>query len=102
MINTDLTIMDYMITISGSLILILLGGIGYFLRQFAISVKDLKFTVDQLRIVLSVEQEKIHNIKETVSTSLVNIDTKLTGMSIKIDQHDRDITVLKTIHSDKI
>ena len=100
--QTDLTVMDYMVTISGTLILLLLGGIGYFLRQFASSVRDLKITVDQLRLVLSVEQEKIHNIKETLIASLSNVDIKLNVLNVKVDQHDKDITVLKTIHDGKI
>lgn len=96
--NTDLTVMDYMVTISGSIILLLLGGISYFLKQFATSVKDLKNTVEQLRLVLSVEQEKVNNIKETLLTSLTVVDGKLNFLSTKVDQHDKDITVLKTIH----
>jgi len=100
--QTDLTVMDYMVTISGSIILLLLGGISYFLRQFASSVKDLKSTVEQLRLVLSVEQEKVSNMKETLITSLTIMDTKLVSISNKVDQHEKDIVVLKTIHSDKI
>jgi hypothetical protein len=98
MINTELSLMDYMVTISGSLILILLGAIGYFLKQFAGSVKDLKSTVEQLRLVLSVEQEKVNHLRETLVASNAILDTKVTNLSTRVEQNTNDILVLKTMH----
>ena len=102
MINTSLSLMDYMVTISGSLILILLGAIGYFLRQFASSVKDLKSTVEQLRLVLSVEQEKINNIRETLTLSNVQLSSRINELSTKVEHNTSDIIVLKTMHDTNI
>jgi len=98
MINTELSLMDYMVTISGSLILILLGAIGYFLKQFASSVKDLKSTVEQLRLVLSVEQEKINNLRETLVSSNSVLENKVTILTDKVEKNTEDIVVLKTMH----
>jgi hypothetical protein len=88
--SIQFSLMDYMMSISGSLILLLLGTIGYFLKQFAISVKDLKATVDNLTVILSVEQERVKNTANNIEvlTDRVNI------IATKVDSIDKDVAIL--------
>ncbi len=99
MINSGLSIMDYIVTISGSLILVLLGAIGWFLKQFATSVKDLKSTVEQLRLVLSVEQEKVNNIKEVLTSSNNKLEDTFIDVYNRLDMVEKDVAILKFQHS---
>jgi len=88
---------DYLLSISGFIIITLLSGIAYFLRQFAISVTDLKVTVEGLQIMLSVEQEKIRNTKDTLESGIKDL-YNITGTLItKIDIIDKEVAVLKAL-----
>jgi len=91
--------MDLVLSISGALIAVMLGVIGYFLRQFSSTVTELKKAVDQLKIVVSVEQERLKNTKEILSSTATVIESRVSSLENTIDRHDRDITILKTIHN---
>jgi hypothetical protein len=81
----------YIITIAGALIVLLMGGISYFLREFAISVNNIKSTVDKLMIMISVEQEKVTNTRE----SLLSTDQKITILIDKLDELEKEINTIK-------
>ena len=91
--------MDLVLSISGALIAVMLGVIGYFLRQFSSTVTELKKAVDQLKIVVSVEQERLKNTKEILSSTATVIESRVSSLENIVDKHDRDITILKTIHN---
>lgn len=100
--QTGTTFMDYLLGISAFIITGLLSWVGYYLREFATTVKDLKTAVEQLRLVLSVEQEKTNNMKDMLTNSVNSLDNKVTSIENKVESHEKDIVILKTIHSDKI
>ena len=75
--------------------LIVLGGLIYFLKQFASSVNSLKIAVEELKIMFSTEKEKLNNAK----ASLVNIETSFTEIYNRIEVVERDLAVLKFQHS---
>lgn len=92
----QIQIMDYLLTISGSLILILLAIIGYFLSVFAVTVKDLKSIVEQLTVMLSVEQEKLRNFKDINERTHDSQSRDIEVLYNKVDQMEKDIIVLQT------
>lgn len=87
----EFSIMDYMLSISGTLILLMLGGMSYVVKQFASSVKDLKSVVQELKIMFSVEQERVRKNAEDmkVLTDRVNL------IATKLELLDKDVAVLK-------
>jgi len=89
--------MNYLLSISGFIIITLLSGIAYFLRQFAISVTDLKITVDDLRIMLSVEQEKVKNTKDVLDSNIKDLYNTMDNIVVKVDIIDKEVAVLKAL-----
>lgn len=90
--------MEYLLGISAFIISGLLTWVGYYLKEFATTVKDLKSAVEQLKVVLSVEQEKVNNLRETLLASNTALDGRINNLSTKVDQNTSDILVLKTMH----
>lgn len=78
--------------ISTGLTAALLTMVGFFLRQFYKSVKELANTVDELKVVVSVEGERVNNMKEYQKSS----DNSIEKICDKVDNHETRITVLET------
>jgi len=97
----DFSLVDYLLSISGFIIITLLSGIAYFLRQFAISVTDLKSTVEDLRIMLSVEQEKVKNTKDTLDSNIKDLYNTMDNIVVKVDIIDKEVAVLKALQRNK-
>ena len=93
--NVDITTITYILSIAGSLIIILLTVIGYLLKQFYISVKDLKVVVDQLKLVISVEQEKGRHITESIAAIKEIAESRLNSLTSRIDTIEKDIVAMK-------
>lgn len=77
-------------------ILILLGGLTYFLKQFASSVNNLKTAVEELRIMFSAEKEKLNSTKELLQNNNSIVETRLGDLEIITGQHSTDIAILKS------
>jgi len=97
----DFSLVDYLLSISGFIIITLLSGIAYFLRQFAISVTDLKSTVEDLRIMLSVEQEKVKNTRDTLDSNIKDLYNTMDTIIVKVDIIDKEVAVLKALQRNK-
>lgn len=93
--NVDITTITYILSIAGSLIIILLTVIGYLLKQFYISVKDLKVVVDQLKLVISVEQEKGKHIAESIAAIKEIAESRLNSLTNRVDIIEKDIVAMK-------
>jgi len=98
--TTEFTAMDYLLGISTFVLTGLLSWGGYYLKKFVSSVESLKTAVEKIGVLLAVEQVKADNLKETFTSSVTNLDTKITIIGNKVDQHEKDITILKTLHRD--
>jgi len=93
--EANISNLNFILSISGSLIIILLTIIGYLLKQFYVSVKDLKRAVDQLSIVLSVEQERGKHITESVISIKELAEGRLNNLTNRVDIMEKDVAVLK-------
>ena len=60
---------------------------------------DLKLTVEQLRLVLSVEQEKVNNIKEALNHSNAKSTSDFIEIYNRLDAVEKDVAILKFQHS---
>jgi hypothetical protein len=97
----EFSIMDYMLSISGTIILLLLSGIAFFLKQFASSVKDLKTTVDELSKMLYVAQERINNTKDSLNVSIDQLENNVSILTTKVDIIDKEVAILKVLQDNK-
>jgi len=75
---------------------VLLGVVGFFLKEFTQSVKDLRITVEELRIMLSVERERVSNLKDNITNNIIVIDEKVNATIDIVNDHSREIAILKT------
>lgn len=100
MIN-DIIPMDFLPSIPEILIMSLMGFIGYFLRDFARSVRDLKVTVENIQIMFSAEQEKIRNTRESLESIKDSLDTSFNEIYNRVDNIEKDVAVLKFQNSNK-
>lgn len=78
--------------ITTGLTAVLLGMVGFFLKKFYETVRELAGSVDSLKLVVSVEGEKVSNIRE--SQKLTNV--LLEKLHTKVDNHETRISVLET------
>jgi hypothetical protein len=75
---------------------IFLGAGSFFLKEFTQSVKALRLTVEELRIMLSVERERVSNLKDNITNNIVIIDEKVNATIDIVNDHTREIAILKT------
>ena len=76
--------MYYLLSAIGAFILVLLGIIGYFLKQHIHVVKDLTKSVNLLSTIVSVLDNKYKNI-------IVGCDQRYGGLNVRITTHGRRI-----------
>ena len=93
--QTGLTFTDVLIMGIG----LLLGIIGWFLRGFSQSVKELKLAVENLMTSVAVEQERVKHVKDTVSDFTNQLGSKVANITSQLEIHERDIAVLKTLQN---
>lgn len=90
--------MDLVLSISGALIAVMLGVIGWFLKRFSVTVDKLTDTVDDLKLIISIEQERLKNTKEVLQANSIATEARVNSLELIVNQHDKDIAVLKNIH----
>jgi hypothetical protein len=78
---------------------LLLGIIGWFLRGFSQSVKELKIAVEKLMTTVAVEQERVSNVKDTINDFSVQLSSRVSNIASQVDKHEKDIAVLKTLEN---
>ena len=76
--------MYYLLSAIGAFILLLLGIIGFFLKQHIAVVKDLTKSVNILSNIVSVLDNKYKNI-------IVGCDQRYGGLNLRITTHGRRI-----------
>ena len=89
-------VIDYIVTGGVGIITLLLTLVGYFLRVFGSSVKELKNAVDQLTVIVSVEKEKIRAIKESNEIEHALHDKEIDALLDRIDKVEKDVLVIIT------
>lgn len=94
----QLETMDLVLSASGALIALMLGVIGWFLKKFSTTVDKLTDTVDQLKLVISVEQERLKSTKEILQATTSATEARVSSLELIVNQHDKDIAVLKNIY----
>jgi len=102
LIQLNETLVSVGFTIIGAILLLFLGIIGYFLKEFGEGVKQLKDIVKELQITVSTEKNKAdsywkaceskHGLLEEI---LKGVNTRIDYHGIKLAEHDLDIAVIK-------
>lgn len=78
---------------------LLLGIIGWFLRGFSQSVKELKLAVENLMTTVAVEQERVKHVKDTVLEFGNQLGARVASITSQLEVHERDIAILKTLQN---
>jgi hypothetical protein len=86
---------ELLIGIAGSVIGILLIVIGFFLRQFIVSVNSLKEAIFDIKIIIESQKLELSNHKISCEARHTHIVQKMKGMDDQLSKHHDDITVLK-------
>ena len=79
---------------------ILLTIIGWFLKGFSHSVKELKTTVENIMTTVAVEQEKIKNVKDSISEFTTQLSNKVNNIGTMVDRHEKDIAILQILENE--
>ena len=85
-----------LLTIAGSVILVLLAVVGFFLKGFNQNVKSLENSSHKLETATSVLKEIITNMQGNCKERHNIIDKRLNDHSSRLDHHSKDIAVLKS------
>lgn len=93
----DINFTDLTLTAIGAVITILLTIIGYFLKIFGSSVTELKHAVDQLSIMVSVEKEKVKNIKESNEVEHALHDKDIESLYDRVDALEKEMIRIKIL-----
>lgn len=86
------------IAIAGTIILILLSVVGYFIQNNIKLTKNIQDTVVELKSLISLIQEKQMNDKDNLNDFKNITATRLNDHSKRLNEHDRELERLKVIH----
>ena len=98
-------VMNLVITIEASLIMILLGVVGYFARQIPRAIKGLESTANALQVSVEVQKSELRGMKEVNNTNHTELNKqiedqkqRLNNHSNRLINHNERITVLESKH----
>jgi len=84
-----------LLSISGSVILLLIGILGYFLKQNIAVLKNVTEALQSFREDYIQTKEKVSNMQEGCKDRHKIIDHRLNSHAKRLDQHEKDIAVLQ-------
>lgn len=84
-----------LLSVSGTIILLLLGIVGYFLRQNIDVIKDLKETIQDFREEYIATKENVIDINLKCGERNLRVDKRLDAHDEKLQEHTVEITKLK-------
>lgn len=96
-------ILTLILSIAGGIIVLLLGALGYGIKEFVNSAKGMSSSVNELRAWLTGQDKDVSFLKSNcaviskeTSDKLSHHDERLDGHDDKLGEHEVDIAVLKT------
>ena len=92
----DPTTMEFIISLSGAIILMLLGAIAFFFRQLYNIVMELKDIVGDLKSIVGTQRSELSSLKEANDDKHKVIDLRLNAHADRLDKYGNRITVLET------
>ncbi len=88
-------------TIAWPIIILLLGVIGFFLKQLIREIKEMNISIGKLTTVTKVQEKDFSNLKEGCYQKHIIVDNRLNEHAKRLDDHDRNIAVLKSKSNEK-
>lgn len=92
----DSPVLSFVLSLSGILITIMLGVIGFFIKKLIAGIDKLKEAFDELRIVVSVQKSKIDTFDKSCGLMHGNINKRLDNHGERIAKNERRIDVLSS------
>ncbi|MCD4681124.1 MAG: hypothetical protein K8S00_12135 [Bacteroidales bacterium] len=87
--------LEFILSISGIITVLLLAVIGFFLRQFIKSVNSLREVIIEIRIMVNSQKFDLTNFKRTCEDRHTYLSTNIRTINDQISKHQDSITVLK-------
>ena len=91
----DTATSQFILGMSGAVIVLLLSVITYFLRQFIRSVNSIRDAVFELKIIVKSQSTDLENHKTSCKARHVHISNHMSDVNNKLSKHQDSITVLK-------
>jgi hypothetical protein len=87
--------MDQLLVIAGSLILLLLGIIGFWIQKWIKSTDALTEAISDLRVLIATTQGSVDTIRQNCASRCKVVDSRLNSHSKAIQDHSLDIALIK-------
>lgn len=84
-----------LLSIAGSIILLLIGVLGYFLKQNVALLKELNISFQTFREDYATTKERVVNLQGNCKEKHDTINVRLNEHGKRLDNHEKDIEVLK-------
>jgi len=88
-------IVTIIISIVGFVIVSLLGGNIYFVKNLITTINDLKDSVVEHKLVIETEKIKTTDFRENCKSTHEVVNSRLNQHSKKLAEHEQQITILK-------
>jgi hypothetical protein len=73
----EINIVMLIFSVAGTVILLLIGLIGFFLKTFVKAIDDLKFTVNDLKLVVELQKQELKSFNKLCEIKHKSIDVRL-------------------------
>ncbi len=91
----DTATSQFILGMSGAIIVLLLSVLSYFLRQIIRTVSSLRDIVLDLKSMVSLQKADLEHFKTSCDSRFSYISSNLGEINDKLNQHQDSITVLK-------
>ncbi|MCK5821366.1 MAG: hypothetical protein KAH17_05755 [Bacteroidales bacterium] len=83
------------LSLAGTIIMILLGVIAFWLKRFISSSDDLTLSLNNLTVAMTEEKTKLKSFQETCKSNVAVTTKRLNAHAKRIDSHEVRITVIE-------
>lgn len=87
--------LTFAMSLSGFIIILLLGIIGYFFRQTYATLKDLVEIVNNLKMIMNIQKNELSNFKSGCTEKHHTITHRLNTHADRLDDHGNRITAIE-------
>jgi hypothetical protein len=90
------SVLTFILSVTGFLIVMLLGIIAFFLKEFAEQVKMLKLAVSELQLIVGSEKTRSESFIKSCEKVHTVVDKRLDEHGKRLDLHEMEISLIKS------
>jgi hypothetical protein len=92
--NVELS--SVLLTVAGTLLVTLGGALWWIIQKFTESVKELKDTVSDIKVILSVVEERVLGIRKDVDRTNTDMSSRIACAEEDLYRIDETVSILKS------